>query len=174
MVAAELTTLGESNRRRGLESSNGNEAGRDQNTPVWWVNVTGYFEFQRIASPAASAGDMYEATERIFIYDARTGEAIGGQIPHSRPVAATPGPATPANTLPPCATPVPTLSPDASRPMVCSGAGPTAKLYDPYRQPRPVAGVLPSTIAHLEELRATEKVMWSEDNGLMYYALAGA
>jgi glyoxylase-like metal-dependent hydrolase (beta-lactamase superfamily II) len=33
---------------------------------------------------------------------------------------------------------------------------------------------LGETIAHLEELRATERVVSSEDNGLIYYALAGA
>lgn len=144
-VTAELTTLGESNRRRGLQRSNTDEAGRDQSTPVWWVDVVGYFQFRGMAAPGTNAGDLYETSERIFIYDARTGDAIGAQIPDSRPVAPTPGPATPANTLPPCATSVPTLSPDASRPLVCSGTGPTAKLYDPYRQPSPVAGVLPST-----------------------------
>jgi hypothetical protein len=143
-VTAELTTLGDSNRRRGLPRSNSSDPGRDQNTPVWWVNVAGYFQFQGMAAPSTSAGERYEATERTFIYDARTGEAIGAQIPHSRPLAATPGPATPATT-PPCATPVPALSPDALRLMECNGTGPTAKLYDPFRQASPVAGVIPST-----------------------------
>jgi hypothetical protein len=33
---------------------------------------------------------------------------------------------------------------------------------------------LGETIAHLEELRATERVVLSEDKGFIYYALAGA
>jgi hypothetical protein len=105
------------------------------------VSVQGYFQFQGM-----NAGSPYEAEEHIFIYDARSGEAIGSQIPHSRPVTATPGPAPPADTLPPCPPPVPTLPPDASRPTVCRGAGPSAKMYDPYRQasPPPSGAVVPT------------------------------
>jgi hypothetical protein len=89
-------------------------------------------------APGISAGNLYEAEERIFIYDARTGELIGSQIPHSRQVPATPGPATPTDTVPPYAPQVPTLPPDASRPTECR-AEPSAKLYDPYRQASPPA-----------------------------------
>ncbi len=133
-VTAELTTLGESDQRRRIQSPNGYGPGRDQNTLVWWVSVQGDFQFQGM-----NAGSLYEAEERIFIYDARTGEAIGSHIPHSRPVAVTPGPAVPADTLPACPPPVPTLPPEASRPTVCR-AEPSAKLYDPYRQASPIAG----------------------------------
>jgi len=105
-VTAELTTFGETVRRRGFQSSYGYGPGRDQNTPVWWVSVKGYFRFQGM-----TAASLFEADERIFIYDARTGDAIESTIPQSRPVTATPGP-----------------------------AAPSAKLYDPYRQASPVAG----------------------------------
>jgi hypothetical protein len=140
-VTAELTTLGESDQRRRIQSPNGYGPGRDQNTPVWWVSVQGDFQFQGM-----NAGSLYEAEERIFIYDARTGEAIGSHIPHSRPVAVTPGPAVPAGTLPPCPPPVPTLPPDASGSTVCRGAGPSAKMYDPHRQasPPPSGAIVPT------------------------------
>src|SRR5258708_32603824 len=45
-VTAELTTLGESDQRRRIQSPNGYGPGRDQNTPVWWVSVQGDFQFQ--------------------------------------------------------------------------------------------------------------------------------
>ncbi len=138
-VTAELTTLAESDQRRRIQSPHGYGPGRDQNTPVWWVSVQGYFQFQGMPAPRVTAGNLYEAEERIFVYDARTGEGIGAQIPHSRPTAATPGPAVPADTLPPCPPSVPTLPPEASRPTVCR-TEPSAKLYDPYRQASPLPG----------------------------------
>jgi len=138
-VTAELTTLGESDQRRGLQSPNGYGAGRDQNTPVWWVSVAGYFQFQGMPAPGINAGNLYEADERIFLYDARTGETIGRRIPHSRPVTATPVPATPTDSLPRCPPPVPTVRLDASRPTHCR-ASPSAKLYDPLRQASPLPG----------------------------------
>jgi hypothetical protein len=145
-VTAELITLGESDQRRRIQSPNGYVPGRDQNTPVWWVSVQCYFQFQGMPAPGITAGNFYEADELIFIYDARTGETIGSQIRHSRPVTASPGPSVSADTLAPCPPPVPTLPPDASRPTVCRGAGPSAKMYDPYRQasPPPSGAVVPT------------------------------
>src|SRR5260370_20029248 len=84
-VTAELSTLGESDQRRRIQSPNGYGPGRDQNSPVWWVTVRGYFRFQGMPAPGLTAGNLYETDERDFIYDARTGELIGSQIPHSRP-----------------------------------------------------------------------------------------
>jgi hypothetical protein len=112
-VTAELTTFGETVRRRAIQSPNGYGPGRDQDTPVWWVSVKGYFRFQSIAIPGRDQGttSLFEANERNFIYDARTGDALGSPIPQSRPASATPGP-----------------------------TAPSAKLYDPYRQASPVAG----------------------------------
>ena len=142
-VTAELITLGESDQRRRIQSPNGYVRGQDQNTPLWWVSVQGYFQFQGMPAPGITGGNLYEADERIFIYDARTGEAIGSQIRHSRSVTAAPGPAVSADMLPPCPPPVPTLPPNGTAPIACRGAGPSAKLYDPDRQASPPPSGVP-------------------------------
>ena len=128
---------------RRIQSPNGYVPGQDQNTPVWWVSVQGYFQFQGMPAPGITAGNLYEADERIFIYDARTGEAIGSQIRHSRSVTASPGPAVSADMLPPCPPPVPTLPPNGTAPIACRGAGPSAKLYDRDRQASPPPSGVP-------------------------------
>jgi hypothetical protein len=112
----------ESDRRRGLQSSNGNEAGRDQNTPIWWVTVAGYFRFQGMAAPT-TARVTCTRQPRVFSFDdPRTGHTIGPKslihgrwrVRLDRLLLPTPAP---------CATPVPA-------PTVRSGTGPTANLYD--------------------------------------------
>ncbi len=84
-VAAELITLGEADRRMGGERGTaGCGPGQSQDTPVWWVRVQGYFRFESMSAPDAEP-PIYEAPERIFVYDAHTGKELGSRMPYAHP-----------------------------------------------------------------------------------------
>src|SRR5438105_206906 len=72
-VTAELITLAEVDRRQGGQHPGGFGPGRDQQTPVWWVHVTGYFRYVGMHPAGQRSSPLYETNDRIFIYDARTG-----------------------------------------------------------------------------------------------------
>jgi hypothetical protein len=73
-VSAERITLAEAGRR----DRSGCAEGHDCEAPVWWVRVQGYFRYEGMPTPELEP--VYEASERYFIYDARTGEAVGGGV----------------------------------------------------------------------------------------------
>ncbi len=83
-ITAELTTLGEADQRMGGQRGTGGyRPGQTANSPVWWVNVRGYFQYEGMAAPPNPA-PVCEADERHFIYDAQTGEYVGGRMPNTR------------------------------------------------------------------------------------------
>lgn len=85
-VSTELITLGEADTRMGGgRGPGGYGPGQTAQSPVWWVVVRGYFRYQGTGAPPNPA-PVYEADERDFIYDARTGESIGGRMPNTRVV----------------------------------------------------------------------------------------
>lgn len=94
-IEAELTTLDRADPFH-LQLSG---AGAASDVPVWWVRVRGKFRWEGMPAPDATY-PVYEAAERDFIYDARTGEEIANTIPASFLVAT----ATPAPLLPDVAT----------------------------------------------------------------------
>ncbi len=84
-VTVELITLGEADRRTGVQRGTGGYSpGQSADTPVWWVAAQGYFRFEGMPVPDGPA-PIYEAGARIFIYDARTGEELGGSMPDTQP-----------------------------------------------------------------------------------------
>ncbi len=83
-VTAELTTLGEADRRiGGQRGPGGYRPGQTADSPVWWVTVRGYFQYEGMAAPPNPA-PICEADERDFVFDAQTGESIAGQTPKTR------------------------------------------------------------------------------------------
>lgn len=82
--AAELMTLTEADRRRGMtRGPAAYRPGQTPQTPVWWVVVRGYFQYEGMGA-AGRATPLCEAGERDFIYDAQTGESVGAPIPNTR------------------------------------------------------------------------------------------
>jgi len=79
-ATAELITLEEVNRRLDLQSPNGYGRGQDPHTPMWWVSVRGSFTYAGMAPAGGGRPAVYEASERIVIYDANTGERMGDVI----------------------------------------------------------------------------------------------
>ncbi len=95
-VTAELVPLQEVDRRMEVErGAAGYGRGRDQDTPVWWVRVRGYFRFEGMSAPGGKP-PVYEAGERIIIYDARTSEELGSRMPYTHPAGVGQGQATTA------------------------------------------------------------------------------
>jgi hypothetical protein len=95
-ATAELTTLGEVDRRQGTQHPSGYGPGRDQQTPAWWISVVGQFRYRGIRAPSQASGEgsppLYEADERVFLYDARTGDLIGGSMGPAHVITPAPGP----------------------------------------------------------------------------------
>lgn len=82
--AAELITLAEADTRMGGQRGPGGYGpGQTPTSPVWWVVVRGYFQYEGMAAPP-NAAPVCEADERDFVYDAKTGESVGGSIPNTR------------------------------------------------------------------------------------------
>lgn len=103
-VTAELITLAEADRRMGGErGASGYAPGQMPETPVWWVTVHGYFRYNALSS-RTSTSPVYEAHERGFIYDARTGDEVGERVPWTQLAPTLP---------PPTPSPTPTLAPGA-------------------------------------------------------------
>ncbi|HEX5501958.1 MAG TPA: hypothetical protein VFW96_05015 [Thermomicrobiales bacterium] len=93
-VTAERTTLGAATRRHGVILG----PGQDTGAAVWEVTVRGYFRYESMPAPGVPP-PVYEADERYFLYDARTGQQLGGGVS---------GPPRPASLpAPPGATPTP-------------------------------------------------------------------
>ncbi len=83
-VTAELITLGEADQRTGGTRGPGGYApGQTAQSPVWWVIVRGYFQYQGLGAPPSPA-PICEADERDFICDARTGDSVGEHIAKTR------------------------------------------------------------------------------------------
>ncbi len=83
-VAAESITLGEADQRMGGQRGPGGYApGQIPQSPVWWVVVRGYFQYEGMGA-APNAGPICEAEERDFIYDAQTGQSLGERMPNTR------------------------------------------------------------------------------------------
>jgi len=82
-ATAELITLDEANRRLDLQLPNGYGRGQDPHTPVWWVSVRGSFTYAGMAPPRGTPV-VYQAPERIVIYDANSGALIGDAMPQSQ------------------------------------------------------------------------------------------
>ncbi len=83
-VSAELVTRAELARRVGggvLPGAAGDDA------PVWWITVEGYFRYEGMPV-AGGANPVYEANERYFAYDGRTGQELAGGVRGSRPASA--------------------------------------------------------------------------------------
>ncbi|MCL4489268.1 MAG: hypothetical protein M1570_14225 [Chloroflexi bacterium] len=83
-VTADLITLGEADRRAGGTRGPGGYApGQTAQSPVWWVTVRGYFQYEGMGAPPNPA-PICDTSERDFIYDARTGESVGSRMPNTR------------------------------------------------------------------------------------------
>ncbi len=83
-VTAELITLGEADSRLGGgRGPGGYSPGQTAQSPVWWVVVHGYFRYQGLGAPP-NPNALCEADERDFVYDGRTGDAVGGFMPGTR------------------------------------------------------------------------------------------
>jgi hypothetical protein len=91
-VTAELITLAEVDQRQTSQHPSGDGPGRDRRTAVWWVQVTGRFRYEGMRAPGKGSSPLYETNTRTFIYDARTGDPIGGSTgpAHAVTPAATP------------------------------------------------------------------------------------
>ncbi|MGB8645516.1 MAG: hypothetical protein WCF84_09780 [Anaerolineae bacterium] len=80
-ITAELITLAEADRRFGENRGpNGYAPGQTPQSLVWWVAVRGYFKYEGMAAAGDAQAPVYEANQRIFTYDATTGEEIQSSI----------------------------------------------------------------------------------------------
>ncbi len=83
-VTAELVTLEAADRQLDVRRSpDGYGPNQDKHTPVWWVRVHGFFRFESLGLPGQPA-PVFTANERNFVYDARTGEELGGSMPYTQ------------------------------------------------------------------------------------------
>jgi len=97
-VEAELITLGEAQARLGDTSGPGGyRPGTNQESPVWWVTVRGYFRYEGMPAPlpeGGTASPVYEADEQRLVYYADTGESVMSSIPNRQVGTVVPQPAT--------------------------------------------------------------------------------
>lgn len=127
-ITAELTTLRDADARLGGGRGPGGYApGQTPDSPVWWVSVRGFFRYQGIAAPPGSP-PICEADERDFIYDARTGEEVGGSMPNTR--------------CAPGVTPMPSTTPSPTPLSLAPAVAPADNGYPPWVG-TPVAGSHP-------------------------------
>jgi len=82
-ATAELITLEEANRRLDLSGPWEFGRGRGSRSLVWWVSVRGSFTYAGMA-PAGGRAAVYQAPERVIIYDANSGALIGDALPNSQ------------------------------------------------------------------------------------------
>jgi uncharacterized delta-60 repeat protein len=106
-TTAELITLAEADRRTGgIRGPGGYSPGQTPQSPVWWIVVRGYFQYEGMAAPPNPA-PICEADERDFVYDARTSESVSESMPNTRCAQATSGTAAQPMTIAPTATAAP-------------------------------------------------------------------